>query len=322
MIDLALTRIDAPGLRHAVSLSLLSGKPFRLRAGYSRITGNTTLLTLLSDWEDAIASVGAGSFENSGEDLLFTPSRITGGNYSLAGAFSSSTVEIVLLLMPALFFQSRRSSVSIEGVTHAEGFYSTDFVRETLLGLLEQMGFYAHFSLKRFGFSGSGGGRIESKVYPAEVKRYGLPVSSEGASIIGARVYFAKLDIELAMTQKVALAGKLGISHDAIGIVNIQNSLGPGFFVQVWVRHGSMEYVVCRTVDVVEGEGASGPGEVSMRRAIHDLAGECACYTGDGLLPGFLAREIALYCIMSGNKPPQYSDTAVRDTLSMCESFL
>ncbi len=321
MIDLTLSRIDAPGLRHAVSLSLLSGKPFRLRTGYSHITGNATLLTLLSDWEDAIASVGAGSFENSGEDLLFTPSRIAGGSYSLAGAFSSS-VEIVLLLMPALFFRNRRSSVSIEGVTHAEGFYSTDFVRETLLGLLEQMGFYAHFSLKRFGFSGSGGGRIESKIYPAEVKRDGAPVSSEGASVVGARIYFAKLDIELAMAQKEALAGELGISPDAIGIVNIQNSWGPGFFIQAWVRRGAMEYVVCRTVDVVEGEGASGPGEVPMRRAIHDLAGECACYTGDGLLPGFLAREIAPYCIMSGNEPPQSSDTAVRDTLSICEFFL
>lgn len=322
MVGLSLPRIDALGLRHAVSLSLLSGKPFRLFAGYERITNDTTLLGLLSGWEDALASIGAGSFESRGEDLVFKPSRISGGNYSFAGESPSSVVETALLLMPALFLQGRRSSISIEGVTHAEGFHSTDFVRETFLGLLELMGFYAHFSLKRFGFAGSGGGRVESRVYPAEARRAVLSVSSADAFVTGARVYFAKLDVDLAMAQREVLARELCISPEAVGIVNIQNSRGSGFFMQAWVRCGSLECVASRALDLPAGEEPPGPGEEAMLQAIRGLAGECACYTRDGLLPVFLARELAPYCIMSGNEPPQGACDAVQETLSVCGLFL
>ncbi len=322
MVDLSLPHIDALGLRHAVSLSLLSGKPFRLHAGYERITKDKILLGLLSGWEDALSSIGAGSFESRGDDLIFTPSRISGGNYSFTEESPSSIIETALLLMPALFHQGRRSSISIEGITHAEGFHSTDFVRETLLGLLELMGFYAHFSLKRFGFAGSGGGRVESRVYPAEARRTLLSIPSSGVSITGARVYFAKLDTDLAMAQREVLARELSISPEAVGIVNIQNSRGPGFFMQAWMRCGSLGYVASRALDFPGGEMAPGPGEEAILRAIRGLSGECASYTRDGLLPVFLARELAPYCIMSGNEPPRGTDDAVRETLSVCGLFL
>ncbi len=328
MLELSAPTITRTRIRHALSLSLLTQRPFRLRGGYACILGDGAFQAVISDWEDVLHNLEAGSLSGEGDDLLFYPALVRHGNYSFSTNPYSPSAEIVLLLLPVLSSLKYRTSLMIGGVTHAGASYSSDFVRDTLMGLLERMGFYASFSLKRFGFYGSGGGMVESRIYPAERKKaggFGVPAYSE---ISGARVYISKIDAGIALAQRELLSEALCIPSEKIGIIEVRDSDGRGNFIQVYFKHkagppavggalsGPEDMVISDIFDMYDWRGEAVYSEDSVKEAVTGFAGSCAGLTTTGRLPGFILEELAPYALLTGSELP-----GADETMRMLEAF-
>jgi hypothetical protein len=271
---------------------------------------------VVSDWEDALLAINGGRLSAEGGDMLFHPSALKPGNYELSTNAFSSSVDLVFLLLPALSALPYRTSLSVSGVTHAAMSLCTDTVRETVLGFLERMGFYASFSLKRFGFYGTGGGSVEARVYPAERKA----LDGAGASLLhgggtswipsGARVYISGLPTAAAASQKKQIVEALGIPADSAGIMEVMDSDGSGNFVQVYFRpaetlpFGGGNVVLSRIFDMVDCRGGYIYNDENTGRSLAEFIGGCADFRESGDIPGNIIEEIAPYLLLSGSECP------------------
>lgn len=311
MIGLSLPEIDRVAVRHAISLSLATGKSFRLAGGFRFARENPAFAGLLADWENALGTMSAGSFLADDDDLLFRPAALRHGAYALeTGAFSSA-LELVLLLLPPLTRLKYRTALSVRGVTHSDLSYTTDFVNLTLFDLLERMGFYLHLSLKRFGFYGSGGGLVEARAYPGETGA-GLPeVEFREVSLRGARVYIAKMPTDVALNQREMLAGLTGLPESAIGIVEVLDADGPGNFIQAYAECDGVVRVLQAVSPVYGADGEYVFNEGRAGETVRSIASLCERLRGDRALPSDATREILPYAVLSGSiMPPGAGETA------------
>ncbi len=302
MLDLTLPGPDRILLRYMISLSLLSLRPFRLREGYRFIDETPPLEPLVRDWKGAVAAIGAGAFAREGGDLVFTPMPVKHGNYELAAGPRSSAVEVLLLLAPAFFNQPYRSSLSVGGVTHSGLSGSTGFVRETLFALLEQMGFYAGLTLRRFGFSGTGGGRMEAKIYPAEMKRASLFRDTGAVSAASARIYTSRLPAAAAQAQKGLISERLGVPGESIGIIEVLDCDGPGNCVEISMKRGGETFVLSRVFDITAPAGGPPSGVEALRRSTGEFLELCEGFARSGNVPLRVLKELVPYLVMSGSE--------------------
>ncbi len=310
MIELTLPEIDHIAMRHAISLSLATGKSFRLGGGFRFVRENPAAGNLLADWENALGALSAGSFGSDGDDLLFRPGAPARGDYSFeTGAFSSA-LELVLLLLPPLTRLEYRTALGVRGVTHSDLSYTTDFVNLTIFDLLERMGFYLHLSLKRFGFYGSGGGLLEAKAYPGESGGALPDLSYHDVRITGARVYIAKLPTDVAMTQKDLLVAGGVIPASSVGIVEVLDADGPGNFIQVYAECDGGVRILHAVSPVYSGEGEYVfNGEVAAETARSAVAAYERLLV-EKAVPERAVRELLPYAILSGSGIPVRSGGA------------
>ncbi|HSV95316.1 MAG TPA: RNA 3'-terminal phosphate cyclase [Spirochaetota bacterium] len=301
MIGLSLPEIDHVALRHAISLSLATGRAFRLADGFRFVRENPVAGSLLADWENALGMLSAGSFGSDGDDLLFRPGTLKHGDYSfVTGAFSSA-LELVLLLIPPLTRLEYRSTLGVRGVTHSDLTYTTDFANITIFDLLERMGFYIHLSLKRFGFYGSGGGLLEAKAYPEESSGVFPALRYRDVRITGARVYIAKLPTDIAMTQREMLVERAGIPASAVGIVEVLDADGPGNFIQAYAECDGGVRIVQAASPVYSGEGAYIFSREVAAETARSAVEECGRLVAEKAVPERAVRELLPYIVLSGS---------------------
>lgn len=299
MIEIPHSVIDVTLLRQALSLSLLTGKSFRVTGCRELLAGRPEAVPFIDDWKRVLDEIGAGSFTWEKERMDFTPNRLAHGNFTLVTGPFSSAVETALMLMPALLFGEYRSRISVKGVTHAELSPSTDAVRETLLGLLERTGIFCSFSLKRFGFYGTGGGSIEAKVYPAELFEADLTEGREPAVLEGARVYVSRLPAGTAHELKILLSKKLNLEENRIGILEVMASDGPGQVVQTYLRKGSTLVIFSETVDAVDHNAETVYSEEKAVWGIDKITADTKNFIERNVLPLKLRRELSFYGLIA-----------------------
>ncbi len=323
MMLLAPGHVDWLMLRQALSLSLLSGKPFALKGGFSFVRDNPAYGSVLSDFENFFNEHGMGRFEIQGGDLAFHPGGCPFGTYRFAANPYSSCGELFLLLLPALSSREFRSRLLLRGVTHAQFTPSIGFIKETFLEMAERSGFYASCVLKRFGFYGSGGGDIEARIYPAEKKPWNIPVRVESPQFAGARVYVAGQDTGPADRQRLLLGELLDIPHGSVGIIQIVDADGPGNFVEIYCSAGEIPFVFSGMVPLFDESGGAVDAEGSAEATMRAVASECRAFLDGGTVPERVLREIIPLAALSGGEidvPPAYS--LARETLRMTAEFV
>ncbi len=310
MIEISLPEIDHVAVRHAVSLSLATGRSIRLAGAFGFVKENPAAGNLLADWENALGVLSAGSFRNDGDDLLFAPGALKNGDYLFeTGAFSSA-LELVLLLLPPLTRLEYRSSLGVRGVTHSHLSCTTDFANLTLFDVLERMGFFLHLSLKRFGFYGSGGGLLEAKAYPEE-SGAGIPSLRYGdVRITGARVYIAKLPTHIAATQREILVERAGIPAPAVGIVEVLDADGPGNFIQVYAECDGGVRIEQAVSPVYSGQGAYLFDAEAAAETAKSAVEACERLVAGKTVPERAVREILPYIVLSGSGIPAWAGGA------------
>lgn len=156
-------------LRSSLTLSLLTGKPFRLhniRAGRAKPGLQPQHLMSVR----AAAAVGQaktlGASQGSSE-LQFEPGQVSAGSYRFdIGTAGSTGLVLQTILLPLALRGREHSAIVITGGTHVRASPCHHFLEITWAGYLGQLGLQVSLAMRRPGFYPRGGGEIEAHIPP------------------------------------------------------------------------------------------------------------------------------------------------------------
>lgn len=219
-------------LRSALSLSLATGRAFRIR----NVRAGREKPGLLRQHLTAVeAAVAVGGGEATGAaigslELTFEPGVPRAGSYAFRVGTAGSTTLVLQTVLPVLLLCDGASRVELEGGTHNPFAPPFEFLERTLLPVLGRAGGKAAARLERPGFYPAGGGRIVVDVEPSRP--------------------FVKLDLlergEIHGREALARVANLSPGIAAREIAVVRKGLS---WPQEWTR-------------AEEVRGASGPGNV------------------------------------------------------------
>ena len=155
-------------LRTSLSLSLLTGKPFRIekiRANRSRPGVMRQHVTAV----EAACEIGGAECEElavGASELTFVPGKVKPGEHRFAVGTAGSTSLVLQTILPPLMLADGPSSLVLEGGTHNIHAPPFDFLDRVFLPILNRMGPRVSARLVRPGFYPAGGGRIEVEIEP------------------------------------------------------------------------------------------------------------------------------------------------------------
>ena len=141
-------------LRAALSLSLVTGRPFRIaniRAGREKPGLLRQHLTAVRAAEAVGAATVTGATMGSAS-LEFAPSAIAPGRHAFQVGTAGSTMLVLQAVLPALMVAKGSSRIELEGGTHNPFAPPYDFFVHALAPLLERMGPRLTPALERPGF--------------------------------------------------------------------------------------------------------------------------------------------------------------------------
>lgn len=296
-------------LRTALSLSLVTGKPFRIekiRANRSRPGVMRQHVTAV----EAACEIGGAECEElavGASELSFTPGPVKPGEHRFAVGTAGSTSLVLQTVLPPLMLAGAPSSLVLEGGTHNIFAPPFDFIDRVFLPLLNRMGPRVSARLVRPGFYPAGGGRIEVEVEPcAKLSRLDLLERGELRSV-GARALVAALPGEIAVRELAEVGKILGWPEEALRIEQLPERHGPGNILM-------LEAVFDEVSELVSGFGKLGvPAHTVGEQASKRMAGYLASTAAVG---PYLADQLLLPMALAGGgsfttvKPSKHCLTA------------
>ena len=279
-------------LRTSLSLSLLTGTPFRIdriRAGRAKPGLLRQHLTAVL----AAAEVGSAKVEGASLgslELTFTPGAVRPGEYHFAVGTAGSGTLVFQTVLPALMLTGAASHVVIEGGTHNMAAPPYDFLARTFLPLVERMGPRVRMHFERYGFYPAGGGRFVGNIEPVPAL---TPLHlGERGPITSRRVHavVANLSRKIAEREVQTAADLLTWGQETHDIKVTRESPGPGNVVMVEI--GTAEVTELFTAFGQLGVSAEKVGGDAARDALEFLASKavaCEHLADQLLLPMALA---------------------------------
>jgi len=249
-------------LRSALSLSMVTGRPFRIeriRAKRSRPGLLRQHLTAVMAAAQVCGARTQGA-ELGSQALSFEPGPIRGGEYRFAIGTAGSCILVLQTLLPALLLAPQTSRVWISGGTHNPLAPPTDFLNRSWLPLLRRMGAEVDLKLLRHGFVPAGGGEIEATVQPSKLSALhvcdrGLPLSQKAFALT------AGLASDIARRELARVARRLDMPPAAMNAISLDADCGPGNVLL-------LEYAFQHVTEVF-----SAFGQASLRaEAVSDVA--------------------------------------------------
>lgn len=156
-------------LRAALSLSMGTGRPFRIEA----IRAGRSNPGIRRQHRTAVRAAAAiTDAEVRGDDLgssrvEFRPGAAPRpGRYSFDTGGAGSAVLVLQTLLPALLASDGSFRVEVEGGTHNPAAPPHEFLERAWLPLVRQTGLDATVDLERAGFHPAGGGRLVARTRP------------------------------------------------------------------------------------------------------------------------------------------------------------
>lgn len=217
-------------LRSALTLSMLTGRPFAIRRIRSRRRKPGLLRQHLTAVRAAQAVCGA---EVTGDaigsmELSFRPGAVRPGEHRFAVGTAGSATLVLQTVLPALALASGSSRLELEGGTHNPMAPPFDFLVRTYLPLLERMGPRVRATLLRPGFYPAGGGEMRVEIEPAE-RLEGFDLL-DGGEIRGrrGRALLARLPRHIGEREIKTLQKRTGWPDDAFSVEQLEGSRGPG----------------------------------------------------------------------------------------------
>jgi RNA 3'-terminal phosphate cyclase (ATP) len=274
-------------LRSSLTLSLITGKPFRIeniRAGRKTpglLRQHLTAVNAavqISDGAVEGAALGAGT-------LTFVPREVRGGDYRFAIGGAGSTMLVLQTLLLPLALNQDASTIVIEGGTHNPSAPPFDFVERAFVPLLKRIGFDLDVQLVRPGFYPAGGGEVAVQTRsPRAMERLDLRPRGEIITKC-ARAVVSNLPYEIAQREVRVVAEELGWPDDCLQAHTVNGSIGPGNAISVIVG----------TDDVTDVFTAFGQRGVRAEHVAADAAKQAKRYINSGAAVGdHLADQLLL----------------------------
>ena len=280
-------------LRTALTLSLVTGEPFRIE----RIRAGRKKPGLLRQHLTAIrAAAEIGRARVSGSELgsqtvTFEPSEIRAGNYELAVGTAGSATLVFQTLLPALLCAREPSRLTVEGGTHNPHAPPFDFLAKTFLPVLRRMGVSVDVRLERHGFYPAGGGRMTVGIEPCPVLRP-LPLLDRGPVRVHARALVASLAESIGKREMSVVRERLGLDRPLCRVETVDTSIGPGNVLMIVAEGESV-------TEVVTGFGIKG---VSAEEVAAEACDEAERYLRSDVPVGIhLADQLLVPMALAGS---------------------
>jgi len=180
-------------LRTALSLSCITGKPFRIHnIRKSRSKPGLMRQHLVS--VQAAARIAAAQVDGdqlgSGE-LSFLPGAVTPGDYSFEIGTAGATSLVLQTLIPPLLRAGGPSRLALSGGTHVPFSPSWHYLAEVFAPALLRLGARIELTLDSCGFYPKGGGKVHCRILPCasfsalNLQQRGELLRVSGASAVG-----------------------------------------------------------------------------------------------------------------------------------------
>jgi RNA 3'-terminal phosphate cyclase (ATP) len=155
-------------LRTALTLAMITGRPFRIRQIRARRAKPGLMRQHLVAVQAAAQICGA---EASGvavgsQELEFVPGKVRGGDYRFAIGTAGSCTLVLQTVLPALLSADRPSTLHLSGGTHNPMAPPVEFLQRAYGRALADMGAEIDVRLERCGFFPAGGGEVTASVTP------------------------------------------------------------------------------------------------------------------------------------------------------------
>lgn len=262
-------------LRSGLSLSLCTGRPLQL----SDIRANRRKPGLMRQHfacVKAAMEISGGSADGAhlgSQELRFQPGTVRGGAYRFAvGSAGSASLVLQTVLLPLLFAEEE-SVVHVEGGTHNAWAPTADFLRDSFLPVLRQMGVEADLVLERVGFFPAGGGAIVVHVRPIRNAMEPLDLLERGERLSRkATIRNAHLSDNIIEKEAATLRNSLGLAEEEIAVVQHPDSNGPGNTVEIALQYENVTEVLTGFAErgVPAHQVAKGVAKKAQRFLIHD----------------------------------------------------
>lgn len=233
-------------LRSSLTLSLVTGKPFRIR----NIRAGREKPGLLRQHLAAVnAAIEVGNAESDGarlrsRELTFQPKKIGPGEYRFTIDTAGSTTLVAQTIIPALMTAAGPSTLTLEGGTHNTHAPPFDFLARTFLPLVNRMGPTVTATLERPGFYPVGGGRFRVEVQPTKTLTR-LEILERGpVRPISATAIVSKLPQHIADRELNVIAERLQLERDQLHVQIETRSPGPGNIVLVEIETDQVTEIV------------------------------------------------------------------------------
>ncbi|SFG99904.1 RNA 3'-terminal phosphate cyclase (ATP) [Duganella sp. CF458] len=247
-------------LRTALTLSMITGQPFRI----SNIRANRSKPGLM---RQHLASVKAAT-EISGAkvegdtlgstSLAFAPGAIKSGVYEFQIGTAGSSTLVLQTVVPALLYAPGESVVRVSGGTHNSKAPPAEFLQRAYGRAMADMGAQVEFVLERTGFYPAGGGAVRATVKPlAGWRQLALEARGERREAY-AESLVAAVPGGVAKRELDCVASAMGWSGDQLRFRTLPDNWGPGNALLITLDH---EHVT--EVFVAFGEKARRAEEVA-----------------------------------------------------------
>ena len=157
-------------LRTALTLSVITGKPFELtniRAKRPKPGLRPQHLTCVKAAQKISGAQVEGARVGSLE-LCFSPGALRPGSYYFDIGTAGAVSLVFQTIGPALAFGASPSKVTLKGGTHVPHAPSFHYLAEVYGPVVQRLGFVFSFELRRYGFYPAGGGEVRIKIYPRQ----------------------------------------------------------------------------------------------------------------------------------------------------------
>ncbi|MFC4160123.1 RNA 3'-terminal phosphate cyclase [Chitinimonas lacunae] len=303
-------------LRSALTLSMITGQPFRISQIRARRSKPGLLRQHLTAVQAAQAISGATveGADIGSQTLLFQPGPLRQGDYRFAIGTAGSCTLVLQTVLPALWYAAGESSVTVSGGTHNRTAPPADFLIDSWLPLMQKMGAKTELELLRHGFYPAGGGEIRAKVAPSRLQA--LTLTERGARLgVDATAVVAAVPGHVAQRELERISAKLGHLLRSSRINALPPSHGPGNVVMIRVEHEQI-------TETFVGFGERG---LSAEAVAEQAAGEAYAYLNSQAAVGeHLADQLALPIALAG--AGRFTTSVVsehlRTNLQVIEKFL
>ncbi len=155
-------------LRTALALAVCTGQSFhiiKIRAARKKPGLQQQHLTAVR----AATKISQAQVEGANlgsTELTFRPGEVRPGNYQFAMSTAGSTTLVLQTILYPLLLASGPSQLTLEGGTHNPLAPPVDFITQTFLPILNQLGPQVSAQLTRYGFYPKGGGQLTVDLVP------------------------------------------------------------------------------------------------------------------------------------------------------------